>query len=94
MKKWLVLILISAIYLFSGCVNEIAAQGGSVLRGASPTEPPYSDIRVPNDEDIVYVTPTGKKYHTADCPLLDESAIPITLKQALEQGMEPCSRCH
>lgn len=94
MKKALVIILISFLWLFCSCANEKAAEGGVVLRGASPTEPPYSQIRLPDNEAIVYITPTGKKYHTADCSLLSDTAIPITLEQAQQEGREPCSHCH
>lgn len=92
MKKTLVLFFILAILLLSGCVNDTAAQGGIVMRGASPTQPPQ--ISFPSDENTVYVSPNGTKYHTKDCPLFDDSFIPITLEQALQEGKEPCSRCH
>jgi hypothetical protein len=94
MKKTLVLMLISVFLLFSGCVDEKAVTGGVLLRGASPTEPPFSQIRLPENEDIVYITPTGEKYHTADCPTLSDTATPITLEQALLEEREACSRCH
>lgn len=94
MKKTLVIILISLFWLLCGCENEKAAGGGVVLRGASPTEPPYSQISSPDNEAIVYITPAGKKYHSADCPLLSDTALPVTLEQVLQEGREPCSRCH
>ncbi len=94
MKKALIIILISLSWLLCGCENEKAAGGGVVLRGVSPTEPPYSQISLPDNESIVYLTPTGKKYHTADCPLLSDTALPVTLEQALQEGLKPCSRCH
>jgi hypothetical protein len=94
MKKILVFVLVWLSVLLCGCVNEKVAQGGVVLRGASPTEPPYSQIQLPDNEDIVYLTPTGEKYHTADCPSLRDTAIPVTLEQAQLDGIEPCSKCH
>jgi endonuclease YncB( thermonuclease family) len=45
------------------------------------------------EEIIVYVTKSGKKYHRKDCQYLRKSAIPITLKEAIARGYEPCSRC-
>lgn len=92
MKKTIILFLILAIMLLSGCANDTAAQGGIVMRGASPTQPP--PISVPAGEDIVYVAQSGTKYHTVDCPLFDESFIPVTMEQALQEGKKPCSRCH
>jgi len=41
----------------------------------------------------VYITETGKKYHTAECSLLRESKLPIKLSEAKERGYEPCKTC-
>lgn len=41
----------------------------------------------------VYVTRTGSKYHRDGCSSLSKSKIEITLKEAIEQGYEPCKRC-
>jgi hypothetical protein len=92
MKKTLVLFILAAILLLSGCVNDTVAQGGVVVRGSSPTVPPQ--VVVPANEDIVYITPNGTKYHTADCPLFGESFMPITLEQAIQESRQPCSLCH
>ena len=45
------------------------------------------------DDPIVYITKTGKKYHTATCSYLRQSKIPIELSEAVERGYTPCSRC-
>jgi len=47
-----------------------------------------------NEETIVYITKTGKKYHTGECRYLSKSKIPISLKEACEKGYTPCSRCN
>ncbi len=41
----------------------------------------------------VYVTYTGKKYHTYGCRYLNKSCIETTLDDA-NNFYEPCSRCH
>ncbi len=92
MKKTLLLLVFMLILLLFGCMNNTAAQGGVVVRGSSPTEP--TKIIVPDSDDIVYVSQSGAKYHTADCPFVDDSFIPVTLEQALQEGKQPCSRCH
>jgi len=46
-----------------------------------------------SEETTVYITRTGKKYHTGDCRYLSKSKIPITLKEAIERGYTPCSVC-
>lgn len=42
----------------------------------------------------VYITKTGKKYHTETCSYLRKSSIPISLKDAVDRGYTPCSRCN
>jgi uncharacterized membrane protein YhiD involved in acid resistance len=44
-------------------------------------------------EQTVYVTKTGKKYHTATCRYLAKSKIPMSLKDAKAKGYTPCSVC-
>ncbi len=51
--------------------------------------PKESDPR----EATVYVTRTGKKYHREGCRYLRSSKIPISRKQAIKEGYEPCSVC-
>ena len=45
-------------------------------------------------EQVVYITRTGKKYHTATCRYLSHSKIPVSLKDAQANGYAPCSVCH
>jgi hypothetical protein len=45
-------------------------------------------------EQTVYITKTGKKYHTASCRYLSKSKIPISLKDAKANGYTPCSVCN
>lgn len=49
----------------------------------------YSD-----NDPTVYITKTGKKYHTATCSYLGESKTGIKLSEAVERGYTPCSRCN
>lgn len=45
------------------------------------------------EDEIVYVTKSGSKYHTETCSSLRKSKIPIKLKDACARGYSPCSRC-
>ena len=45
------------------------------------------------DNDVVYVTNTGSKYHAAGCRSLRKSKRAITLAQAKQAGYTPCSIC-
>lgn len=42
----------------------------------------------------VYVTRTGKKYHSEGCQYLSKSQIPMRLSQAKGSGYGPCSVCN
>ncbi len=46
------------------------------------------------DEDIVYITATGDKYHLDGCRYLKKSAIPTTKEKAIKKGYTPCSICN
>lgn len=43
--------------------------------------------------DTVYVTETGKRYHTEDCWYLKYSKREVTLKEAQSFGYTPCKVC-
>ena len=44
--------------------------------------------------DQVFVTKNGKRYHQQTCPLIkNKGAQAIDLKAAVEQGLQPCSKC-
>lgn len=45
------------------------------------------------DEDTVYITKTGEKYHRAECRYLSKSKIPIKKSDAIAKGYEPCKVC-
>jgi hypothetical protein len=67
-----------------------------LLMGAAAFTPalsPAQQKQTPTKEQIVYITDTGKKYHTATCRSLAKSKIPISLKDAKAQGYTPCSVC-
>lgn len=43
---------------------------------------------------VVYITATGKKFHRAGCASLSKSKIEINRSEAMNEGYEPCKRCH
>lgn len=47
----------------------------------------------PSEAQTVYITKTGSKYHRASCQYLRKSQYPITIKEAVDRGYEPCSVC-
>lgn len=91
MKKIVIPICILLTLALCACTSEIVSQGGVVVRG---TPAPTADIEeIEDEDDIVYITKSGSKYHTEDCIYLKKSKIPVLLKQALREGKQPCSRC-
>jgi hypothetical protein len=58
-----------------------------------PAEQPWPQQQTQTKEQTVYITKTGKKYHTATCRYLAKSKIPISLKDAKANGYTPCSVC-
>jgi len=69
---------------------------------AQPSEPPASKpVDAPKpadtpraDEPIVFISPTGTKYHTRDCRYTTATSTPIPLSAAKAQGYDPCKVCH
>ena len=45
-------------------------------------------------EVTVHITKTGETYHAAGCSYRSRSDIGITLSEAKERGLTPCSRCN
>lgn len=45
-------------------------------------------------DTLVYRTASGKKYHTMTCSTLDgKDSIELTLQEAVDMGLTPCSKC-
>lgn len=43
---------------------------------------------------LVHITEAGSKYHNDGCRYLKDSDIEVTLGEAKERGLEPCSQCN
>jgi hypothetical protein len=44
--------------------------------------------------ETVYATKNGKKYHHADCPLIEKkSPAAISMEDAQKKGLKPCGKC-
>lgn len=53
-------------------------------------------VKTPATDNVeeVYITSTGSKYHRDSCRTLKKSKIPISLKEAKNQGYEACKICN
>lgn len=50
-------------------------------------------VALTGSAQTVYVTKTGKKYHSGGCPYLRQSKIATTLSKAQADGYSACSVC-
>ena len=68
------------------------------LSSVSPPSDIESNSSVIDYDAIVYVSETGEKFHTISCYYITKIAkTPIasmTMRQALDKGLEPCSHCY
>ena len=46
------------------------------------------------EENTVYVTNSGNRYHRDNCRTLRRSKIAVTLEDAVKSGYSPCSICN
>lgn len=92
MKRFVLLVLILVIFLIAACSNDIVRSGGIVIHKNANDLSNYMDNYA--QEDIVYTTKSGKKYHNKDCSYLSDSKIPMSREQAIAEGKTPCSKCH
>ncbi|MEG3071086.1 MAG: MBL fold metallo-hydrolase [Candidatus Syntrophopropionicum ammoniitolerans] len=60
----------------------------------APVPAPTVQSEASSSDTTVYITNTGKKYHTSGCSSLSKSKIPISLQDAKNRGYGPCARCH
>ena len=63
--------------------QSAAEQASQQAQAAAPEQ---------NNEQTVYVTPTGSKYHTHKCG--NGTYTPATLSEAQARGLTPCSKCY
>lgn len=59
--------------------------------GGSSTEPP---TEAEPQSDMVWVSKTGKKYHSSPNCSNMKNPTQIPLESAISRGLEPCSKCH
>jgi len=58
----------------------------------SLSEDDITEIIGEEESENVYFTKTGECYHRSECVYL-KSKIPISIDDALENGLRPCLRC-
>ena len=76
--------------LFLKLEREARENNRGLWGNESPS--PEPDPREPN-QDSVYITKTGQRYHRGTCHYLRKGAFPITRQKAIAQGYELCEIC-
>ena len=78
-----------------GTARAAVSQGKSTAGPTTKAEPAAKVQVAPKEpgDVTVYITKTGKKYHTAGCRFLKSSKIPISLPEAKAKGYTPCGVC-
>ena len=51
-------------------------------------------LAIAADNDTVYLSATGTKYHRETCRTLKKKPTPIERKKAEERGIQACKVCH
>lgn len=60
---------------------------------SSSVEVAQTSVQPEDEEGLVYVTTSGRKYHSEGCRYLAKSKIPMSLVGARVAGYQPCSVC-
>lgn len=76
----------------SSVVNEKTTSPSSQAVENTPSANSSTVSKEPTNSATVYITPTGKKYHTH--PHGNGSFSPTTLDNAKAQGLTPCKTCY
>lgn len=82
------------IFAISACAPKTVPPGGVVLRGDASTMPFADYAALAANEDLVFITQSGSKYHTESCEYVTYPPVAVTRLQALDEGYTPCSRCN
>ena len=76
--------------------QEVIPEATPITTPASfPTTAPIVEPTAPQGDNLVYITPTGRKYHRPDCSSVNLSkARATTAEEAERQGLQPCKKCN
>jgi len=61
---------------------------------SKPVDAPKATNMPRPGEPIVFISPTGSKYHTRECRYTTATSTPVPLSAAKAQGYDPCKVCH
>lgn len=99
--RTVILTILTVIFFFSFAFSQTQEattnDGKKIILNSNGTwkyaESKTDTIKKQEIDNIVYVTSTGKKYHTASCSYLKGGGIPKKLSE-VKDTYSPCSRCN
>ncbi len=74
--------------------EEEARQEAAAAEAAAEAQAQAEAQAEDTNGHAVYITETGKKYHSGGCRHVKKSKIAIDINDARAQGYEPCSVCN
>lgn len=95
--KHFILPLIAIVALFSSCSNGSGDQLGFYDPMETSDPKPSTPTRDNNDDSemMVYVTPSGNRYHISSCgTIVGHDITELSVSEAEEMGRTPCKKCH
>lgn len=76
-------------------IKEEIPMSDVIEERASAVEEPINDFVPSVETQIVYITPTGNKYHKITCHHIEDSEITnMTINEAITSGYDPCGTCN
>jgi competence protein ComEC len=78
----------------ASAIKEQAPPVKNETAKAEPTTAANSPEKSQTKEITVYITSSGKKYHSDGCQYLKKSKTAISLESAKNRGYTPCSKCN
>ena len=91
----LLTILLAFFIVLHGSVGFFVSKIGShILLKIENIQQPSTEQTIADEDNMVYITKYGEKYHREHCRYLRNSKEEITLTTAKNQNYTPCSICY
>ncbi len=92
MKKVLLVILLFIITILFGCQENKKEKESAAFLDVLSSEAISNENANNKTDNIVYITPTGKRYHS-DLECGGENSVAVSMEIAVELWLTPCQKC-
>lgn len=90
----LILFICVAVYTQALSMQKTEKSHESIIKLDDQSPGLNSESTQEDNNPIVFITKSGRKYHSDNCSSLARSKIKIKLSDAKSRGYTPCSRCN